>query len=220
MMRILLVFLFSMSFGENESRVPFTGDAWHQLSYSQIKSNRVDFEPDKLIITVESSASPLIYPFDRFMKLNSVRVKGRITEGQINITKSHNQLETESDDFIFRLGVVLEGSKKLSFVQKRFAPKWIRELFKLNKTKTGISHIEFFNIYSDNRIEESSRRQHPSSNLIYENFYAQVSSDGVIEMEIPLGHINQNIVALWLSSDGDETNSSFKIEIRDISIIY
>ena len=55
---------------------------------------------------------------------------------------------------------------------------------------------------------------------MFENFYALVSPDGVIEMEIPLRHINQNIVALWLSSDGDQTNSSFKIEISDISIIY
>ena len=220
MIRIFLILCFSMSFGENRFSIPFSNEAWYQLNYSKIKSNQVRFEPDKLRITVNKSASPLIFPFEQLVKINSIRVRAKLVQGKININENNNQLETKFDDFIFRLGAVFEGDKKLGFFKKKIAPMWIKELFKLNQTETGISHIEFFNIYSSRHIKESSRRQHPSSKLMYENFYALISPDGEIKMDIPLEHINKNIVALWLSSDGDQTSSSFKIDISDISIIY
>ena len=186
---------------------------WQQLSYNNIPANEIQFSDNRLTIQVDSSASPLIYPFSqpRHIQLLSMNLS---VDGYLNL-QEQRQGEGNSDDFIFRIGVVYEGDKRLNAFQKAFAPDWIQTLFRLAPENTGVGYIHFFNVYSDDRLS-LSQRIHPASELIAENFQIK-RSDGQMLLEFQ-PETDQKVLALWISSDGDDTASNYQIELSNLSV--
>ncbi len=185
---------------------------WQQLKYKSIKANVLEFKDDRMRIKVSESASPLIYPFQKPQTFNSLIVKGKVT-GKIDLKKPPQGTEG-NDDFVFRIGLVTSGEKTLNFFQRAIAPKWIKELHSLAEGKAqGISAIHFYNVISDKRIL-NQKRVHPLSDLIHENFKALLNEDGSFSLNLKKEDLpNEKILALWISSDGDDTKSSFEVII-------
>jgi len=90
-----------------------------EFSYKGIPSNSYSIESNKLKIGVNKSSSPIIFTFDTLQKIRNLQVSGEI----ISLPEYKNV-----DDFILRVGPVFSGVKKLSGLQKWFAPDWI-EIF-------------------------------------------------------------------------------------------
>ncbi|MEC7276543.1 MAG: hypothetical protein VXV96_09495 [Bdellovibrionota bacterium] len=185
---------------------------WQQLEYKSIKANTIEVSNDRMRIKVSESASPLIYPFQKPRKLKSLTVKGKVI-GKIKLKKMPQGTEG-NDDFVFRVGLVTSGEKTLNFFQKAIAPKWIKELHSLSKGKAqGISRIHFYNVSSDQRIL-NQKRVHPLSDLIHESFHVLLQEEGSFSLNLKKEDLpNEEILALWISSDGDDTKSSFEVVI-------
>ena len=186
---------------------------WQLLNYDGIPANQVQFSPNSLTIKVNQSASPLIYPLPKPLLIDALSMNLSIN-GQLNLSE-HPQGESQADDFIFRIGVVYQGNRQLSLFQKAFAPKWVQTLFQLAPTDTGISYIHFFNVYSDDRLS-SSRRTHPASELIVEDFEIRRTGNQMSLKFQP--ETNKKVLALWISSDGDDTASNYQITLRNLIV--
>lgn len=186
---------------------------WQTLSYKNIPANQVRFADNALIIQVDGSASPLIYPFSQPLRADSIAMRLSV-DGYLNLD-GQKQGESGADDFVFRLGVVYRGDKRLSTWQHVFAPEWVKTLFRLAPEDTGIDYIGFFNVYSDDRLA-ARQRSHPSSNLIIEQFVSKRSDDPMLLQFYP--NKEQDILALWISSDGDDTDSSYLINLSDLQV--
>ena len=186
---------------------------WQQLSYSRIPSNEIDFSSAGLRIDIANSASPLIYPLTpRYFTAAEfvLDISGELNLGQ------DIQGSPSNDDFLFRLGVVYEGDKQLNFFQKRVAPKWIKTLHKLAPKETGIDTIEFFNVVSDSRLTGQSRT-HPLSDLLIEHFVREGNSNVGIQQRVALDP-TKRVLALWLSADGDDTQSKYSVLVKKINL--
>ena len=211
---LLLIAACPYSYGQAQTVFPLQNiQRWQQLSYDNIPANQISFSDNALTIQVTSSASPLIYPFSQPLNIQSLSMRLSIN-GYINLSEQQ-QGEANSDDFIFRMGVVYEGDKKLNALQKAFAPDWVQTLFQLAPENTGVDHINFFTVYSDDRLS-LSQRTHPASELIIEHFDVKRSGN-LMELEFH-PEANQNIVALWISSDGDDTDSNYQITLSNLSV--
>ena len=189
-------------------------NGWLELKYSSIPANAVSFASNGLSIDIDGSASPLIYPLSKELKVHRVQVHARI-EGQITGLKGKKQGQKGADDFTLRLGLVESGSKTLSVWQKSFAASWIKKLFSLAPKGSGIEKILFLNVPEDPNLRGSSR-VHPLSNLIEERFLAPANKGSIridYKFKTPL-----KTVALWLSSDGDDTKSKYRIVISKIKL--
>jgi hypothetical protein len=197
-------------------RVPLhEQQGWQILQYSNLPPHRVSFSPDGLKMAVEASAMPVIYPLRSPMRVAAVRVQGRV-EGQLKLP-AQRQGEPKFDDYVFRLGLVESGERKLNFVQRQVAPSWVRTLFALAPEGSGISRIQFLNVGADSAAI-GRQRQHPLSELIFERVVAVPRADGRFDFEYrferPL-----DTVAVWLSSDGDDSGSSFTVQVERIELL-
>jgi hypothetical protein len=200
---------------ESEQIIPLTtADHWQQLSYSSIKSNVVSYTADGLLIHVDQSASPLIFPFEHAENIDEVSVSIAI-KGDIHLTEAM-QGEKGADDFVFRLGLVSEGNKTLNVFQRSIAAKWIKTLYTLAPEGAGIDNIAFYSVYSDNRLHAKSR-VHPLSNLIVEHYVEKLPEKGELEFTFK-PKSSARVLALWLSSDGDDTHSTYDVLIKKIVI--
>lgn len=214
---LFFVFSFSVTADELEEVISFKEDRWQVLKYSSLKPNEVKFSSEEIELKVDSSSSPLIYPFDRAKKLKKIYASVNV-QGKLKLKKEIKQGEKGYDDFLFRLGLVYEGEQTLSFFKRQFAPKWVRTLFSLAPKGTGVDHIHFYNIYSDERLKNSSRK-HPQTELITEEFVSFAAATGNYEIDLPLTkNLDKKVLALWVSSDGDDTNSAYSVKIKKIKV--
>jgi hypothetical protein len=174
----------------------------------------VRFSPAGLQIMVDKSAMPLIYPLPSQVRVAAVRVRGRI-EGKLDVP-AQRQGEKGFDDYAFRIGLVEPGERTLGFVQRPFAAAWVRKLFDLAPKGGGISHIRFYNVGAD-ASQLGRRRQHPASELLLEEVVAVPRPDGRFDFEHRLDPPLATL-ALWLSTDGDDTGSRYTVWVEQIEL--
>jgi hypothetical protein len=189
--------------------------AWQQLEYRNRAPHKLRFSSAGLHIGVEGSAMPLIHPLPAKLRVAGVRVRGRV-EGKLEIPPGR-QGEEKFDDYVFRLGLVEAGDKRLNFVQRQVAAEWVRRLYALAPEGTGISGIRFLNVGAD-PAHVGRERQHPLSELITERVVALPAPDGRIDFayrfERPV-----EAIAVWLSSDGDDTGARYGVDIESIELL-
>lgn len=187
---------------------------WQVLQYSGLPPHRIRFSKAGLEMAVEGSAMPLIYPLPGRLRVTSIRVKGRV-EGTLQLPPGR-QGEKAFDDYVFRIGLVEPGERTLNFVQRQLAAAWVRKLFELAPKGSGISKIHFFNVGAE-KTHVGRQRQHPLSDLIMEKIAAVPRPDGRFDfahrLERPL-----ETIAIWLSSDGDDTGSKFTVLVEQIEL--
>ena len=188
-------------------------ERWEFLSFREIPANDVSFVDGAMVIDVNQSSSPLIYPLDQPVNIDKITLNLEV-DGELNLAEQQ-QGEKGADDFVFRLGVVYAGDRQLTGFQKVMAPEWVKRLFQLAPDASGVDRIHFFNVYSDDRLA-GEERIHPLSELITEQFSVRRSSKPLSLNLKPRD--DKKIVALWISSDGDDTDSSFRVTLKDLTL--
>jgi hypothetical protein len=187
---------------------------WQVLQYSNLPPHRISFSKAGMEMKVDGSAMPLIYPLPEPVRVASIRVKGRL-EGALQVPPGH-QGEKNFDDYAFRIGLVEPGERTLNFVQRQLAARWVRKLFELAPKGSGISRIHFLNVGTE-KTQIGRQRQHPLSDLIVEKVVAVPRPDGRFDFVHALDRPLQTI-AVWLSSDGDDTGSKFTVLVEEIEL--
>lgn len=166
-------------------------------------------------VRVDKSASPLIHALNSSRKVVGFHIKGEF-RGLPSFPDVARQGEKGADDYALRIGFVIPGNKRLSGFKKLLAPQWIKSLYEKVPEGSGVDHIEFFNVTQSPR-QLGLRRIHPLSDLIEENFFAQVSRAGTFDYEYTL-KTPLEAAAIWISIDGDDTKSAFDVLISTLEL--
>ncbi|MCB9025556.1 MAG: hypothetical protein H6625_04495 [Bdellovibrionaceae bacterium] len=190
-------------------------DSWQLLKFSNLPQNQTQFQKEGMRVLVSNSSSPIIHPFGKTTNIQAVKVKG-VLKGRINL-KDKKQGESGADDYEFKLGLVLQGNKRLNWGQRMIAADWIKKLYSLAPGGVGIDKILFLNAVQDKKLVSSSR-QHPLSDLIFEQnvWYFEKEGDFLFDYTFTKP---QKALALWISIDGDDTKSSYEMLINQIELI-
>jgi len=196
--------------------VPLQDDGkWVIQKYSNIKVNEVSFlSPAGISIKVDKSASPLVRLLPENTKISGFSVEGKLN-GLPKFAHLDKEGSGEADDFALRIGFVVPGDKKLGALRKLFAPEWIRNLFSMAPEGKGIDRIWFFN-FVQNLNALGKGRVHPKSELIREEYFAHAvvgpfSLKKTFDKPI-------DAAAVWINSDGDDSGSSFGLEILKLEL--
>lgn len=187
---------------------------WKELKFRKIPANTVQYKKEGIVVDVKKSASPLVYNFKGVKRIKSVDVE-LVIEGNPRFDKK--EWSEFEEDSVFRLGLILEGSKKMDGFSSLFAPKWVRSLFEMAPKDSGLDKIHFLNVTQNEKLINKTR-QHPKSELIYEENVIFASPQ---QKTIKLNKIFDkpvSVAGLWISIDGDESGSSFKTHIRSVNI--
>ena len=189
-------------------------DDWQLLEYNRLKANQVTFTREGMKVMVDKSASPIIYPLDEPTRVTGVSVTGNLNK-LLNV-EANSQGEQGNDDFALKIGLVIAGDRTLNPIQKMFSAKWIKTLFDLAPEGAGIEKIYFLNAVQHKNLL-GRQRQHPLSDLIYENNVWLLDSPGDFSFDYELEN-PQNVIAIWLSIDGDDTRSSYTTRIYSLNL--
>lgn len=190
-------------------------DEWKTEKFSKGAGNEVTASEAGLLIKVRSSASPLILPLKEKQVVSSFKVQVRFSDLP-KFSDVSKQGARGADDFPLRVGFIVPGEKTLTGVKKMFASSWVKHLFSQVPQNTGLDRIEFFNVVQNKALLGTSR-EHPASDLLRENFIYFVDKPGVVSIEHKL-KVPIEAVALWISVDGDDTKSSYDVEIMKIEL--
>jgi hypothetical protein len=195
--------------------VPLTMPAgWQTLAFRNIRPHAADFSPAGLTIDVRESAAPIIYPLPERTTVRVLQARGTVTGG-LNVS-ADVQGQPGFDDFALRLGLVEAGGRRPGFFARLFAPAWLRTLFRLAPSGTGIERVRFFAVGTD-RAQLGRQRRHPSSELLFETVVAVPDERGRFEMRVPLDPPPE-VLAVWVSADGDDTRSTFSVRIEHLAL--
>lgn len=189
-------------------------DDWQLLQYNRLKANQVTFTREGMKVKVDKSASPIIYPLDEPTRVTGVSVSGNLNK-LLNV-EANSQGEQGHDDFALKLGLVISGNKTLNPFQKMFSAKWIKTLFELAPEGAGVEKIYFLNAVQHKNLL-GQQRQHPLSDLIYENNVWLLDKPGDFSFSYELDN-PRDVIAIWLSIDGDDTRSSYTIRIHGLNL--
>ncbi len=199
-----------------ETEIPVSDlQQWTSLEYRSIPANTVAVEGGNLHIAVNKSASPLIYKLDEPLRATSVTVKASWS-GKLTIPKNAMQGEAGADDFILKLGIVEIGERTLNWLQRLIAANWIKQLFKLAPKGTGVERINFLSTTQQKNLL-GTQRKHSLNDLLFETRITWLEAQGEFEMEYQFEE-PVNVLGLWISSDGDDTESSFDLSIERITL--
>lgn len=213
----LLVFIWlELAAGSAMISIPLDdAKSWVQLAYRGIPPNSVEFNRGGIHISIDRSASPLIYRLDQPVRLTGFTVEGS-WRGRIQIPDGTIQGVNSADDFVMKFGIVAAGDKRLNWFQKRIAAPWILRLYELAPDGSGISNIRFYSTTQQPELLGTSRT-HPLSDLIYEERVLHLDSPGSFKLSKSFDEPTETL-ALWISSDGDDTGSEFEVTIDSITL--
>ncbi|MDZ4729805.1 MAG: hypothetical protein SH820_07670 [Xanthomonadales bacterium] len=188
---------------------------WTTLTFNNIPPNEVSVEDGALHITVRSSASPLIYGLEKPTRLAGVTVLARWS-GEVKIPEGATQGDKGADDFVLKFGIVEAGEQTLNWLQRQIAADWIKQLFRLAPRGTGVRRINFLaTVQQPNLL--GTQRTHPLNDLLHETRITFLEAPGAFEMAYRFDEPVETL-GLWISSDGDDTSSSFDLEIQRITL--
>ncbi len=195
--------------------VPLTNDSgWQVLTYDRIPAHTVRFAEKGLTIEVKRSAAPLVYPLPTPLRVQSVRARGHVS-GTLNVS-ARQQGQVGFDDYALRLGLVEVGGRRPGFLERRFAPAWLRRLWNLVPAGTGVSQVRFFNL-GVNSSQKGQRRRHPMSTLVLEQVVAVPDPNGRFDIHETLEPVV--VAAIWISADGDDTRSSYVLTLERLELV-
>lgn len=190
-------------------------ESWKNLKFNKIPANEVSVVGGALQLTVAKSSSPLIYKFDRPVQVTGFDVKAH-WEGKINLPEKEKQGDKKADDFVLKFGLVEAGKETLSWFQKKIAADWILQLYSLAPEGTGVNRINFFTTTQSSE-QVGSERKHPLSDLIHEKRVLHLAKTGDFQLQQKLP-TPMKVLGLWVSSDGDDTQSDLKLRLSQIKL--
>jgi len=181
---------------------------FEHIKFKRIKANNYIFKNQQLSIEVNNSASFLMMPFDHVKKINHVSFKWR-NLGQPLIKNAEHEKKRNGDDAIFKIALLLKSDDRLF---NPLLPAWMKQVDKLLLWPSekmiylvaGAKHASgehWTNPYND-RVEMISMKN-------------DVDKNGWKQASYTLRHAEQ-VVGIWLMSDGDNTHSTFTTKIKDI----
>lgn len=190
-------------------------DDWQVLEFRKIPANTVAVNSGALDIAVDKSASPLVYKLAAPLTVTAVTVDANWA-GAINIPENAVQGEDGADDFVLKLGIVEAGDRRLNWLQRRIAADWLQQLFKLAPAGAGVRRINFLSTTQQPELLGSTR-VHPLNDLLFETRVTYLPSPGEFTMSYRFpGPVD--VLGVWISADGDDTASTFDLEIRRITL--
>lgn len=212
----LIVSAANAAFGQMTTRVPVADPlAWQDLTYRRIPPNTVGFSSSGLSIAVRSSASPLIHPLPAPLRIKKVIVQLEV----IGALAKPSDAGRWDEDSLFRMGLVVNGDKRLSAFSRALAPAWVKRLYSLAPKDGGIDRIVFLMMGSPSATI-GARRLHPSSELLEERIaWLDDGAPGLRKLEAVLDP-PLDVSALWISADGDDTKSAYALRIKSVEVVH
>lgn len=204
------MFLFPIPIKAISFAIPLQNGSWTQQHFDDIPANTVHFSTHTLAINVAKSAGLLCHRLKTPQHLQNISIEASI-HGHIQIPNGKAQGNKETDDFLLRLALITQGNHRLSGFQKLFASNWIKSLYHLSDD-SSIGKIRLYQLASHPLQAFNFRQQNPH---FEQHIQWSIDDKEHLKLDLKLND-NSKIIAICLISDGDQTQSTFRVSIQKI----
>lgn len=198
--------------------IPFSPTDWQMVSFDGTPHHTYELNNNELNISVNKSASPLIYKMKAPVKVKSFKVSGFFKGALPQLPQGKTQGSKGADDFVLRLGFIVKGKQKLTWLQRLVAPSWLKKMERLLPDNHGIKEVLFFTTCQQASLL-NKKRNHYLDPTLKETCILQIEKEGPIQMSHQLKN-TQEILGLWISTDGDDSLAHFQLNIHSIELNY
>ncbi len=189
---------------------------WKVVRFKNVPANKWKSDEDGLHAHVQHSADLVAYCFSKQMQVSRIIVRGSVT-GLPVIPRGRVQGDKKADDFAIRFGLVVAGERKLSRRERFFASELVKRLSELVPKPQGIDHALFLNPANDPPPRWRRRTHSLGKGMIREQIACIRSGPGQFTVDVKFPR-PLDVLALCIVSDGDHTESSFRMTVRDIQL--
>ncbi len=195
--------------------LPIGSETWQELRFGRIEPNKVKYERGGMTISVCESGSPLVRIHERPLRIRRVTVTGTVV-GELKVPIDQPKA-ARFDDALLRVGIITAGEQRLSGLQKRLAPEWLRQLDALvAKGNAGIGEIRSGLLVPFSEWVGESRIN-PKFDIFRDIIADAPELGGKFRITVELPDA-PTTVGLWLQADGDDSASTFQIHIDQILV--
>ncbi|MHC4243153.1 MAG: hypothetical protein ACYSU4_12170, partial [Planctomycetota bacterium] len=187
---------------------------WKVVQFRNKPPNKIVSDKNGLHIGVEYSVNLLAFCLNEPLEVNGILLHGSVT-GLPKIQEHRQQGDKKADDFAIRIGLVISGTKKLSKIEKFFAPELVKRLCELAPNSQGIDHVLFLNLANDPPPKWRNRTHPIGKGLIRERVVCVINEPGDFTLKVNFKK-PYTVLALCIICDGDDTKSKFQVNVRNI----
>ncbi len=183
---------------------------WKIYRYDDLPPNHFEFGPQGLRVGVDKSVSPLVYVFPQRTTVKGFRLEADFRGLPIRADSKRD----DYDDKALRVGVIVPGRLKPTFLERMIMPKWTNDLIQ-SVSAEGLEKIYYFSLATANTKN--------LSRVVYSRFHEEkvvdvLAAPGPYDKTIDFGR-SFEAAAVWLSIDGDDTKSSYEVLIKRLDLL-
>jgi len=188
--------------------IPLQADGFSHIQFKKITANIISFKEQQLHIQVNDSASILMLPFKTVKPVRSVSFQWR-SDGVPFIRNTEHESERSGDDAVFKLGLLLQAEDDFF---NPFAAPWLKQV----KSKLFYPSEKMIYLVANAKHKPNERWLSPYNKRVTMVSVAGQSDDSGWQQASYQFENAQQVVALWLMADGDNTHASFDVSIKNI----
>lgn len=184
---------------------------FEHIHFRRIQPTVVTFNTDTIHFDVNKSSSFLVLAFDDIKTIGRVSFQWK-ANGMLNKVSADQEKTRNGDDAWLRVGLIISGQPE--FVPEPLLPRWVQQVRKILKHPSD----KMIYLIPDARHAPGEIWRSPFSSFIdmvsvessnINNEWKQVT----FEFTLP-----QQTVGLWIMADGDNTDSIFSSQLRNLKI--
>ena len=204
---ILILFVSTVALGEGYSLDPAK---YKHITFEDIPQTKYSAAGAAMRMEVKKSSSFMLQPFSAKKKVSRLKFMWKST-GNLQVKSAEQEKEKDGDDSRLRIGLVLAGdAPTVPF----FAPAWIKAI--RDTMKLPSDKMVYLTMGAKNKpgtVWESPY----SDSMELRALASKPEKDGWNAVDHKLAK-PLDVVALWIMADGDNTESSFVTELKDLNI--
>lgn len=184
--------------------------SFEHIEFGRIPANTVNVDADTITLDVMKSASFLMHSFDDVLNVKQVSMSWK-SDGKPAVPNAIKEQQKGGDDAVVKLGLLLRADKKPF---KPFLPAW------MEKVEASLKYPSTEMIYAvaDSKHNSGERWVSPYNDRVtMVSMQDGMSDDGWYHSKLVFEQPVE-VVAVWLMSDGDDTQSSFTTQVRVIQL--
>jgi len=193
-------------------------ESWKIVDYGNIPAHRVSFTANTMKIQVQNSATPIVYPFEKPRFVTGLDVHALVSGALPALPTGLRQGQKGADDVTLRVGLIVRGNRKLNWLQRKIAPRWLLDLEKLMPQNYGIHHVEFICTCLQKDLL-SKKRTHFLDSSLKEECVTLLERLGPFTLSKKWTQPMQTL-GIWIATDGDDSQSRFDLTINKIEISH
>jgi hypothetical protein len=188
--------------------IPLRADDFSHIQFKKIKANIISFQGQQLQVEVDNSASILMLPFETVKQVRGVSFEWR-SEGTPFIRDTEHESERSGDDAVFKLGLLLQAGDDFF---NPFAASWLKQV----KEKLHYPSEKMIYLVANAKHTPNEHWISPYNKRVTMISVAGQNDDSGWQRVSYQFENTQQVVALWLMADGDNTHASFNASIKNI----